>query len=52
MKYTAAGTAVWHGKTRVICEADTDGMAQYIASAINYAVAHGWKWEPRRIGNE
>ena len=33
--YTAHGTAVWYGKARVICEADTDGMAELIAKAMN-----------------
>lgn len=49
-QYTTAGTAIWHGTGRVIAEADTDDMARYISSAINYAVAHGWKWEPTKEG--
>lgn len=48
MKYIAAGTAVWHGKTRVICEADTDGMAEYIVAALNFALENGFKWEPKK----
>jgi hypothetical protein len=34
-KYTTAGTAVWLGTSRIICEADTDTMAKFIAAALN-----------------
>ena len=34
--YSAAGTAVWYGKARIVCEADTDKMAQFIADALNH----------------
>jgi len=33
--YSASGTAVWYGTGRVICQADTDGMAELIAQAMN-----------------
>lgn len=49
-QYTTAGTAIWHGTGRVIAEADTDTMARMVADAINYAVAHGWKWEHAKEG--
>lgn len=40
MLYIAKGTAVWYGTSRVVCDADTDGMAQHIAAALN---AYGQK---------
>ena len=33
--YSASGRAVWYRTSRVVCEADTDGMAQFIAAALN-----------------
>lgn len=35
MLYIAKGTAVWYGNARVVCDADTDGMAKHIADALN-----------------
>lgn len=34
-QYAASGTAVWYGTARVVCQADTDGMAKLIAKAMN-----------------
>jgi hypothetical protein len=34
--FSATGTAVWYGTSRVVCEADTDKMAQFIADALNH----------------
>lgn len=33
--YSNAGCAVWYGKSRVVCEADTEAMAAFIAAALN-----------------
>lgn len=33
--YSTSGTAVWYGTSRVVCQADTDKMAQLIAAALN-----------------
>jgi hypothetical protein len=33
--YSATGTAVWFGTVRVVCDADTDAMARFIADALN-----------------
>jgi hypothetical protein len=33
--YSTSGLAVWYGTARIVCEADTDKMAQFIADALN-----------------
>lgn len=41
--YSTSGRAVWYGKSRIVCEADTDKMAQFIAAALN---AYGKRVRP------
>jgi hypothetical protein len=45
-QYNAAGSAVWHGTGRVMCETDTETAAKMVAEMLNYAVANGYKWKP------
>jgi len=33
--YSNTGCDVWYGKSRVVCEADTEAMATFIAAALN-----------------
>lgn len=47
-QYTAKGEAIWLGKGRVICQADTDTAAQLVAAMLNFAVEHGFKWKPAK----
>lgn len=37
--YTTAGSYVWLGKSRIVCDADTPEMAIYIANALNMKAA-------------
>jgi hypothetical protein len=34
-KYSTNGRSVWFGTVRVVCDADTDAMARFIADALN-----------------
>jgi hypothetical protein len=51
-QYKAAGSAVWHGTGRVMCETDTETAAQMVADMLNFALTHGYRWTPENKTKE